>query len=179
MATTITSSGARMSRVTSAVAMSLLLLGACTNEPPASPLAPSETARASIAPGSRTVIMRGLDSPRGLAWGPEGALYVVETGNTTITGPCTPIARGQNCYSGTGAITRFWRGKQERVASGLPSLFNPALNDISGPQHLSFQGRGNLKVTIGFGAAPAARAGLGELGKLFGVLLAVSPSWAW
>ena len=34
MATTITSSGARMSRVTSAVAMSLLLLGACTNEPP-------------------------------------------------------------------------------------------------------------------------------------------------
>lgn len=123
--------------------------------------------------------MRGLDSPRGLAWGPEGALYVVETGNTTITGPCTPIARGQNCYSGTGAITRFWRGKQERVASGLPSLFNPALNDISGPQHLSFQGRGNLKVTIGFGAAPAARAGLGELGKLFGVLLAVSPSGQW
>jgi glucose/arabinose dehydrogenase len=27
-----------------------------------------------------TVAMSGLDSPRGLAWGPEGALYVAEAG---------------------------------------------------------------------------------------------------
>lgn len=172
-----------MSRVTPLVALSLLLLGACTDEQPASPLARTieapSNASSSILPGSRTVVMQGLDSPRGLAWGPEGALYVTEAGNTTINGPCAPVPRGQNCYSGTGAITRFWKGKQARVVTGLPSHFNPALSDISGPQHLSFQGRGNMKVTIGFGGAPSARAALGELGKLFGVLLDVTPNGAW
>jgi hypothetical protein len=172
-----------MTRVTPFVALSLLLLGACSDQQPASPLdrsiaAPTD-ASSSILPGSRTVFMTNLDSPRGLAWGPEGALYVAEAGNTTMTGLCAPVERGQNCYSGTGAISRFWKGKQERVASRLPSHFNPAIGDISGPQHLSFQGRGNMKVTIGFGGAPSARAGLGELGKLFGVLLDVTPNGSW
>lgn len=172
-----------MSRISPTVALSLLLLGACTDQQPASPLAgaiaaPGAASTAAV-PGSRTVLMQGLDSPRGLAWGPEGGLYVTEAGNTTMTGPCAPVQRGQNCYSGTGAITRYWRGKQQRIASGLPSHFNPTIGDISGPQHLSFQGRGNLKVTIGFGGAPSARAALGELGKTFGVLLDVTPNGGW
>jgi hypothetical protein len=167
-----------MSRVTSTVVVSLSLLGACTTEPPASPLT-APAASTIVATASRTVVMSGLDSPRGLAWGPEGGLYVTEAGNTSITGPCAPVVRGTNCYSGTGAITRLWRGKQERVATGLPSIFNPALNDISGPQHLSFHGRGNLAVTVGWGGTPSARAALGELGKLFGVLLSVQPSGHW
>jgi hypothetical protein len=166
-----------MFRVTSTLVLSLSLLGACTAERTAGPLA-APLASADVAPPP-AVVMSGLDAPRGLAWGPEGGLYVTEAGNTTIAGPCAPVARGTNCYSGTGAITRLWRGKQERVASGLPSLVNPSLNDISGPQHLSCRGRGNLAVTIGWGAAPAARAGLGDLGTLFGALLAVHPSGEW
>ena len=40
-----------------------------------------------VAQATAAVVMRGLDSPRGLAFGPEGALYVVEAGNGTINGP--------------------------------------------------------------------------------------------
>jgi hypothetical protein len=157
----------------------LPLVAACATEPPSLPVAAPAETKAVVTTASRTVVMSGLDAPRGLAWGPEGALYVAEAGGTAINGPCVAVARGQNCYSGTGAITRLWRGKQERVASGLPSAVNPALTDIIGPDHLSFVGRGNPAVTIGWGAAPAARTGLGALGRLFGTLLAVTPSGQW
>ena len=153
----------------------LPLLAACTTEASSrQPSGPAES-RAVVATASRTVVMSGLDAPRGLAWGPEGGLYVAEAGGTAINGPCASVTRGTNCYSGTGAVTRLWRGKQERVASGLPSAYNPALTDIIGPDHLSFVGRGNLAVTIGWGAAPAARAGLGALGSQFGTLNTLTP----
>jgi sugar lactone lactonase YvrE len=167
-----------MSRITSSVAASMLLLGACTSESSIGPLA-TPAGSSAIATPSRTVVMAGLDAPRGLAWGPEGGLYVTEAGSNTINGPCVTVPRGSHCYSGTGAVTRLWRGKQERIVSGLPSHFNPALSDIAGPDHLSFVGRGNLTVTIGWGTSPALRAGLGALGDLFGTLLHVTPSGQW
>ena len=157
----------------------LPLLAACTTEAPSRPPSDGAESRAVVTTASPTVVMSGLDAPRGLAWGPEGGLYVAEAGGSTINGPCVALARGQNCYSGTGAITRLWRGKQERVASGLPSAYNRALSDISGPQHLSFVGRGNLAVTVGWGGAPALRAELGDLGTAFGTLIRVTPSGQW
>ena len=100
---------------------------------------------APAAQASVSVVMTNLDNPRGLAWGPEGALYVAEAGTPTINGPCAPVPRGQNCYSGTGAITRLWKGTQERVATGLPShvLVTPTgLGDVTGPHDIAFQGKG-------------------------------------
>ena len=42
--------------------------------------------------------------------------------------------------------------------TGLPSLENPAFaGPAAGPQHISFQGRGGMYVTIGFGGDPSAR----------------------
>ena len=159
---------------------SMLLLGACPADAPSRPGAAPDASRAvTPAVAARTVVMSGLDSPRGLAWGPEGGLYVAEAGSTVVTGGCAAVFRGLNCYSGSGAITRLWRGRQERVASELPSLYNAAVLDIIGPDHLSFVGRGNLEMTVGWGGAPAARAELGERGKLFGALYAVSPSGQW
>jgi len=58
-----------------------------------------------------TQVMSHLDAPRGLAWGPEGGLYVTEAGDGTATGPCTPVAVGSNCYSETGKITMHFGGK--------------------------------------------------------------------
>jgi hypothetical protein len=158
---------------------SFLLLGACTAEPPSRPAAAPLASRAEAAAASTSVVMSGLDSPRGLAWGPEGALYVAEAGSTVVTGACAPVARGANCYSGTGAISRLWRGRQERVVSGLPSLYNAAVADIIGPDHLSFVGRGNLALTIGWGGDPAAREQLGALAAQFGALYSVSPGGQW
>ena len=168
-----------MTRVARLLA-SFVLLVACTAEPPSRPTAEPLDSRAgpSLA-ASTSVVMSGLDSPRGLAWGPEGALYVAEAGSTDVTGPCAAVFRGLNCYSGTGAISRLWRGRQERVVSGLPSSYNAGAADIVGPDHLSFVGRGNLSLTIGWGGAPAARAGLGALGAGFGALYSVTPAGQW
>jgi hypothetical protein len=167
-----------MSRAVSRVLPLLLLtLPACMDDP--TTLQPEASSSLGAAVTSTTVVMSGLENPRGLAFGPEGALYVAESGTPQITGPCVPVVRGDNCYSGTGAITRLWRGRQERIVSGLPSVFLPQANDVTGPHHISFQGRGNMFVTIGWGGDPAARAGLGELGHALGTLIRVQPSGGW
>ena len=127
-----------------------------------------------------TQVMHGLDNAKGLAFGPEGALYVAEAGSGgPANGLCWTSPRpdlGVRCYGATGAISRYWHGTQERIVTGLPSLENPAFaGPAAGPQHISFQGRGGMYVTIGFGGDPAARdlvfPGLG-----FAQLLKITPS---
>lgn len=163
----------------------LALLSACADATPTAidratvPTTASAKQDGPVAQASVTVVMSNLDAPRGLAWGPEGALYVAEAGTPAINGPCTTVPRGQSCYSGTGAISRLWKGNQERVASGLPSVFQIGPSDITGPHDISFQGKGSAYVTIGWGAPPAARAGLGALGQRFGSLIRLTPNGAW
>jgi hypothetical protein len=145
----------------------------------------SVAALALMAPGAVsastiTTVMNGLDNAKGLAFGPEGALYVAEAGRGgAASGLCWTSPRldlGLRCYGATGAISRYWHGTQERVVTGLPSLENPTgAGPAAGPQHLSFQGRGGMYVTIGFGGDPGARdavfPGLG-----FSQLLKIEPS---
>src|SRR4029453_17339402 len=93
-------------------------------------------------------VMTGLDNPRGLAFGPEGGLYVAEAGRGG-PGVCVPLpdGPGTRCYGATGAISRLWRGTQGRIATGLPSVaVQPSGETAAGPQHISFQGRGGLYV---------------------------------
>lgn len=162
----------------------ILALSACADRAPTEPSAGSDlltdnagTAVASIV--LPTVVMSNLDNPRGLAFGPEGGLYVVESGTTVTTGPCANVARGPNCYSGTGAVSRWWKGRQERVASGLPSAFNANAFDVIGPTDIAFHGRGNAYITVGWGGNPAARSELGSLGAAFGHLLRMQPNGEW
>jgi hypothetical protein len=131
-----------------------------------------------------TTVMSGLDNPRGLAFAPEGGLYVAEAGRG---GPLSPLCYtatdpgvGFRCYGATGAISRYWHGKQERVVTGLPSLENPSfMGPAQGPAHISFQGRGGMYVTIGLGGLtpPDSRnTVLPGVGTSFGQLLKVEPS---
>ena len=56
------------------------------------------------------IVMSGLDNPRGLAFGPQGALYVAEAGRGG-PGPCIVLRGAPQCYGPTGAVSRLWHGR--------------------------------------------------------------------
>jgi hypothetical protein len=129
-----------------------------------------------------TTVMSGLDNPRGLAFGPEGALYVAEAGRGG-TGPCTfairPFEPGQPfCYGPSGAVSRLWRGVQERVVTGLPS-YASTFGLAGGPDDVALLGLGNMHVAIGWGENPLLRDALGPPWTSFDWLARIDASWKW
>jgi hypothetical protein len=114
-------------------------------------------ASAAAAPAT-TVVMTGLDNPRGLAFGPNDALFVAEAGRGGSS-PCGTTPEGAPAFIGpSGAVSRLRRGTQERIATGLPSLADAAGIAAIGPSDLDFSGRNGL-LTIGLGGNPAGPAG--------------------
>lgn len=132
----------------------------------------------SFAAASVTPVMIGLDNPRGLAFGPEGALYVVEAGRGG-SGPCAELRGMLRCYGDSGGVSRLWKGVQERVADGLPSYTNAGAAETTGAHDIAFLGRGHATVSIGFGGDPDLRALFGPVGAQFGTLIQVAASGQW
>lgn len=67
-------------------------------------------AASAVAAPTATVVMTGLDNPRGLAFGPREALYVAEAGRGGDT-PCGDGPEGPPVLFGqTGAVSRLLRG---------------------------------------------------------------------
>jgi hypothetical protein len=120
-------------------------------------------------------VMKDLDNPRGLAFGPHGTLFVAEAG--TGNSPCK-AGTGFNCYGHTGAVTRLWRGEQVRVATGFPSLSFVLGASARGPHDIvmwqdkggqpAFLGGEGAIVSLGLEMTATARnaAGRGDLGRL-------------
>jgi hypothetical protein len=124
------------------------------------------------------VVMSGLDNPRGLAFAPNGALYVAEAGHGGA-GPClvNSTTGEMRCCGRTGAITRLWMGQQSRVAEGLESHALPDGSSASGPTDISFQGTGGAYITLGLGGDRAFQAALG--GTYSGNLIHMAASGKW
>lgn len=117
-----------------------------------------------------TVVASGLNNPRGLDFAPNGALFIAEAGKggngPMVQGPEGPVFLGHS-----GSITRVFRGVQERVATGLPSLANAQGGSASGPIDISFGQQGHAALSIGLGMSPARRnAELGRAGSGLGGL---------
>jgi hypothetical protein len=109
-----------------------------------------------------TTVATGLDNPRGLAFGHDGALYVAESGRGG-DGPCFPGPEGEVCFGTSGAVTRVRHGRQSRVITGLASTAAPDGSGATGPSDVSVDHR--LTFTMGLGADPAVRDGLPEEGQ--------------
>jgi hypothetical protein len=123
--------------------------------------------------GRLTVVADGLDNPRGIGFGPDGALYVAESGSGG-SGPCVSGGPegGETCFGRTGAVTRITRHSQHRVLTGLPSLAEPGGVAATGPVDLGFSGRAGYLLIGNFGG-PAERAQFGPGARRLGKLLKV------
>jgi hypothetical protein len=105
------------------------------------------------------VIASGLDSPRKLSFGPDGALYVAEAGRggTGASIPSPSVPGASVFYGATGAITRIQDGVAERVVTGLPSLALPDGSDAAGVSDIEFDVNGNAYAIVGLASNPANR----------------------
>lgn len=133
-------------------------------------------------------VVGGLVNPRGLNFGPDGALYVAEAGSGGA-GPCYTSGAGQNvCYGATGAVTKITLGEtatKTRILQGLPSVAPSNASSATGPHDVEFQGLGNGYVTIGLGTDPENRTAEGDfpafasVGMEFGRLVRFQPNGRW
>jgi hypothetical protein len=150
-------------------AASLAMLAAC-GEPVANPSEPAPAVTTAAPPAglaashgwvvSLDTIATGLDNPRGLKFGPDGALYVAEGGsggsNSTV-GQCEQAA-GVGPYTGgyTSRISKIDRhGNRTTVVDGLPSSSTtPATGALtSGVADVAFIGRTLYAVLAGAGCS--------------------------
>ena len=115
---------------------------------------------AAAAETSVDVVASGLDSPRHLAFGSRGDLFVAEAGRGG-SGPCFTGGEGPACMGATGAVTKVDRsGHQSRIVEGLPSYANtPGDMNAIGPHGVTVLDADRVFVTSGGPTEPKDASG--------------------
>ena len=96
------------------------------------------------------LIAQGLFSPRHLAFGSGGDLFIAEAGSGGA-GPCFNGGEGPACMGNSGAVTEVDRwGRQYRIVSGLASYANQGTNENAiGPHGITVLGDDGVIITNG------------------------------
>ena len=122
-----------------------------------------------------TEVVGGLNSPRGVAIGADGTIYVAEAG-VGGTEPCaTHSELGDMCFGASGAITAVSGGEASPIIDGLASGLT-ATGEAIGPSDVTVGADGTVWFLVGGPAAGSAEfresipdgaaAGMGQLYRI-------------
>jgi len=105
-----------------------------------------------------TVVMCGLDNPRGLTFS-QFALYVAEAGRGGLGLTAPEFFQGQvgaiRYYGATGAVSRLLNGIQEQIATGFPSHATVLGRNAIGPNDVAATASTDLPTDVSSpGASP-------------------------
>jgi hypothetical protein len=136
--------------------------------------APALAQDSSPAAGQWTTVAAGLNAPRGLAFGADGTLYVLEQGaggDQCMEGE-GPEGPTTICVGMTGAISAVKDGALTPVVSGLVSI--AAGQELLGVSDFAITADGGFVVVTNLSGGPEARADRGPIGPLLGNLSAAA-----
>ena len=129
---------------------------------------------AASAAGAVTTVATGLDNPRGLAFGPDGTLYVAAAGRAGDQ--CMGEGENQLCIGFTSAVMAIKDGVVSPFATGFVSAGGPDGTFTTGADGVSVSASGRV-VAVTTSATPREIGGLPqELQDAAGTLYQVAPS---